>query len=203
MQTPPDALLLRLGKAMVPYLAPMGIQADNWPAAIALLSGAVAKEVVVATLEGLYTGSMSWLQASSGWWDTVHASGQLLLTRLQALFVQVSHPWQLSAAGQLSSQAEQALQQHFHTPAVAYAYLLFTLLYLPCVSTVAAIAKEIGARWACFAVFWSFALAYAVSVFAMQWAKQGSWAMLPYILVLLLALWLLHWRQQQIMTAVA
>ena len=50
----------------------------------------------------------------------------------------------------------------------AFAYLLFILLYFPCVSTMAAMRREVGARWALFSVLWSTGLAYAVAVMAYQ-----------------------------------
>lgn len=52
------------------------------------------------------------------------------------------------------------------TPHQAFAYMLFTLLYMPCVATIAAIRAEIGTRWAVFAVSFSFLVAYIISLIA-------------------------------------
>ncbi len=50
------------------------------------------------------------------------------------------------------------------TPLVAYSYLLFVLLYFPCVATVAAIRHETGSwRWACFAAVYTTVFAWVVS----------------------------------------
>jgi len=44
------------GKMLTPLLIPMGIQADNWQASVALISGLFAKEAIVGTMQGLYQG---------------------------------------------------------------------------------------------------------------------------------------------------
>ncbi|HQF34444.1 MAG TPA: nucleoside recognition domain-containing protein, partial [Petrotogaceae bacterium] len=56
----------------------------------------------------------------------------------------------------------QVLPQFFNSVS-AYAFLVFTLLYTPCVATIGTIKQEIGAKWALFSVIYSFAAAYVVS----------------------------------------
>jgi ferrous iron transport protein B len=55
------------------------------------------------------------------------------------------------------------IYQRFDGKIGAFAYLLFVLLYLPCVSTVAAMARELNKKWACFAIIWATGLAYTVA----------------------------------------
>ncbi len=50
--------------------------------------------------------------------------------------------------------------KRFDGQAGAFAYLLFILLYFPCVATIGAIAREAGGFWAAFVAFWSTSLAY-------------------------------------------
>ena len=52
--------------------------------------------------------------------------------------------------------------------AAPFAYLLFILLYVPCVSTVAVIARELNRGWAIFSVIWMIAVAYGVSALFYQ-----------------------------------
>ena len=55
------------------------------------------------------------------------------------------------------------------TPLAAYCFLLFVLLYFPCVATIAAIKNETGSwRWALFAAFYTTALAWCVSAAVYQ-----------------------------------
>ena len=55
------------------------------------------------------------------------------------------------------------------SPISAYAYLIFVLLYFPCIATVAAIRNESGSwRWALFAAFYTTGLAWVVSAAVYQ-----------------------------------
>ena len=49
------SVLSAASRVMVPVFAPMGIQENNWPAVVGIVSGVLAKEVVVGTLDNLYT----------------------------------------------------------------------------------------------------------------------------------------------------
>lgn len=60
--------------------------------------------------------------------------------------------------------AEQELaQQPAFTPWVAYGFMLFILLYFPCMAVVAAIKKEAGWKWALWSIFYTTALAWVVA----------------------------------------
>lgn len=119
-----DPLLAIFGQWLTPIFAPMGIEQSNWPATVGLLSGILAKEVVVATLNTLY--------------------------------------------GQMGGDVMGQLYQHFDGKTGAFSYLLFVLLYFPCVSTTAAMARELGHRWAWFSVAWTTLVAYSFAVFFYQ-----------------------------------
>ena len=54
------------------------------------------------------------------------------------------------------------------TPLTAYAFMVFVLLYFPCVATITTLRKEIGAKWAWFSVLHSFVLAWVVSFMIYQ-----------------------------------
>jgi ferrous iron transport protein B len=49
------------------------------------------------------------------------------------------------------------------TPLTAFSFMLFVLLYFPCVATIATLHREAGKRWAWFTVFHSLALAWLIS----------------------------------------
>ncbi len=106
--------------------APMGLRVENWPAVLSLLSGLIAKEVLIGTLQGTY---------QSG-------GGQVL-----------------------------ELTYYFPNAHAAMSYLIFVLLYFPCVSVTFAIAKETNLFWAVFSGIWSTSLAYCCAVLYYQWAQ--------------------------------
>lgn len=60
-----------------------------------------------------------------------------------------------------------AVQHHF-TPLPAYAFMVMTLLYIPCVATIGAIRREAGWRWAAFATAYTLALGWLVACLIFQ-----------------------------------
>ena len=54
------------------------------------------------------------------------------------------------------------------TPLTAFSFMLFVLLYFPCVATIATLRREAGRGWAWFTVFHSLALAWLVSFIVYQ-----------------------------------
>ena len=61
-----------------------------------------------------------------------------------------------------------AMTRYFDGKAGAFAYLLFVLIYAPCVAAVGAIFKETSFKWAAFAVFYLTLLAWVVSTLFYQ-----------------------------------
>ena len=66
------------------------------------------------------------------------------------------------------------MQTLFNGELGAFAYLLFILLYMPCVATIGVIYKEIGAFWAGFSVAWSFVVAYTGATVVYQLGQLAS-----------------------------
>lgn len=60
-------------------------------------------------------------------------------------------------------QQENAAGERVFTPLVAYGFMLFILIYFPCMAVIAAIRKEAGWKWALFTVFYTTGLAWVVS----------------------------------------
>jgi ferrous iron transport protein B len=111
----------KIGKLLAPVFEPIGI---DWRGGVALLTGFVAKEIVVSTLGVLYaTGDSHESDALS---TVLQSSG---MTRMGALSMMV-----------------------------------FVLLYIPCLATVATIRKETGSsKWMVFSICYSTGTAWALS----------------------------------------
>ena len=62
--------------------------------------------------------------------------------------------------------AESALSAF--TPITAYAFMVFVLLYFPCVATITTLRREIGAKWAWYSVFQSLLIAWILSLLIYQ-----------------------------------
>ena len=53
--------------------------------------------------------------------------------------------------------------EHVFNPIVAYSFMLFILLYFPCIAALAAIRREAGTKWMVFEIFYTTAVAWLVS----------------------------------------
>ncbi|OIQ64540.1 ferrous iron transport protein B [mine drainage metagenome] len=173
-----ESMLADVGRALTPIFHPMGITQDNWPATVGLLSGVVVKEIVVGTLNSVYDrmGQDNTPPAYDFGRD-LKAALRTVPVNAKAFFGGVLDPLgfadiktaetdRAAAAAKTgaSSQTLHAMARLFTVPA-AVAYLIFVLLYIPCVNTMAAIQRETGSRaWTVFAVLWGVGLGYGLAV---------------------------------------
>lgn len=128
-----------LADAVAPVFAPAGF--DDWHASAALITGFVAKEVVVGSMSQSYHADEPDDAASQ------QAGEGTLGQKLRASFDQSSHG---------------------HGKAAAIAFLLFTLAYTPCLATVAEMRRQFGTKIAARSVLLSLAVAYVIAIIAFQ-----------------------------------
>jgi ferrous iron transport protein B len=163
-----ESLLAVVGRYVTPVFEPMGIVADNWPATVGLLTGILAKEVVIGTLNALYTqvGHFANLHEEGfNIWLSLQSAVSSIPANLSNLMGAFSNPVLAQApVSSLSENVYGLMYQKFDGQISAMAYLFFVLLYVPCVSTTAAVWRELNRAWALFSVFWSTAVAYGVAV---------------------------------------
>lgn len=166
-----ESVLSSIGRTITPVFKPMGIETDNWPATVGLFTGLLAKEVVVGTLNTLYSQVGHLHQerelnhVSQGLRDALHS----IPTNLAALPDALRNPIAASAPMQDVNQGVfGVMHRYFDGTAGAFAYLLFILLYFPCVSTMAVMRREIGSQWANFSMVWTTGVAYGVATMYFQ-----------------------------------
>lgn len=169
-----QTLLSEVGKAATPLLAPIGIKQDNWQATVGLVTGILAKEVVVGTLNTLYSQS-SQLHATEQPTFNLNAGLKAALmsipANLASLKNAILNPLVANEAPhEVNAQVYGIMYHQFDGKLGAFVYLLFVLLYFPCISTLAAMRREVGKRWAYFSVAWSTGFAYFVSMMVYQMA---------------------------------
>lgn len=185
-----------VGKAITPLFVPIGLSRDNWPATVGLFTGLFAKEAVVGTLDALYSGSeIVDLNAPPDINAAVQAALMSIVTNTSELLGHLGDPLGLDM-GDLSDQSKMAEVQGVNTSTLtnmaslfgsqlaAFSYLVFILLYAPCVAVLGAIAKEAGWRWMALVFCWSTGLAYVTASTVYQ---LGSFSAHP----LFSGLWLL------------
>lgn len=170
-----DSLLSLIGQWITPLFTPMGIHQENWPATVGLLTGMLAKEVVVGTLNSLYAQVGHWggMAASHfDFWSGIKSALWSIPENLSELGSALWNPISASAAdSDLSQSVYGIMSQRFDGAIGAYAYLLFVLLYIPCVSTMAVIRQEANKQLMWTSIIWSFVVAYATAVVFYQGAK--------------------------------
>lgn len=162
------SLMAAIGKGITPVFVPMGVERDNWPAAVGLFTGVFAKESIVGTINGLY--SQLGLPDQEGSEDDEYS----LIGGIAAAFRSIPEGL-LLVLGLGEDDAEdprsfQLLRQHF-SPAGAYAYLLFVLIYFPCLAVVATVSREIGAGYTLLFVVYHTLMAWIVAVLFYQLAE--------------------------------
>jgi len=163
-----ESILSLIGQWLTPIFSPMGLHQDNWPATVGLLTGTLAKEVVVGSLNTLYA-QMGHLVSSSPAHFEFWGSLKMAFLSIPENLVQLGRAAPTEA---LSQSVYGVMYEHFDGKAGAYAYLLFILLYIPCVSTMAAIRQEASKKLMWFSITWSFIVAYATATTFYQLATM-------------------------------
>ncbi len=175
-----ESVLSVIGKSITPAFAPLGIERDNWPATVGLFTGMFAKEAIVGTLDALYSEPDA--NAGDGAPDLIAATGAAFASigsELLALGDTLTDPLGISIGDVSDSEAvaeEQEVQGStltnmaalFGTPFAAFCYLVFVLLYAPCVAVLGAVNKEAGWRWTVLVFSWCTGLAYIAATVTYQ-----------------------------------
>lgn len=166
------SLLSYIGQCMTFIFAPMGIHANNWPATVGLVTGILAKEVVVGTLNTLYTQMGHLAVVSDGsfhFWAGIKEAIHSIPANIIELKDAFTNPVLAKAPIHSVNQGVYGVMyKQFDGRIGAFAYLLFILLYFPCVSTTGAMLREIHRGWAIFSALWMTGVAYGTAVLFYQ-----------------------------------
>ncbi|WP_394202609.1 ferrous iron transport protein B [Marinagarivorans algicola] len=171
-----SSMLSATGKVMTPLFIPLGVGDNNWPATVGLFTGLFAKEVVVGTLDTLYA-PVGTDQVTSGVVPAPDVGADIkaglfsIAANLAGLSGALLDPLGLGAVGQGSEHdtpaSYTAMLSVFPSAWGAFCYLVFILLYAPCVATIGVMQKEAGHVWLGFSVVWSLLLSY--------WLASNLW----------------------------
>lgn len=209
-----DSVLSRIGRAITPVFTPMGVEKENWPATVGIFTGLFAKEAVVGTLSSLYSQVEAAKAAeaeASGEAAAAEASGVSDRFRLGPAVVEAlaSIPAGFAGifggfadpigAGIVSGDEETVaeeveadvgvfgtLRSRFQgSSAGAYAYLLFVLIYFPCIAALGAIVREIGRGFGWLSVIYLTVLGWIVATLFYQIVAghQALWIVIPLVMI--------------------
>ncbi|MFP4098252.1 MAG: Fe(2+) transporter permease subunit FeoB [Alphaproteobacteria bacterium] len=181
------SLLAQVGKGLSPVVSPMGISEENWPATVGLFTGIFAKEVIVGTLDALYSQNeptqdyKNQAQDSYSLFAGLGRAFASIPPNVTDAFSSFSDPLSIRI-GSMDSLDDAAKEQgvsvrtfgsmikYFGSPYSALAYLVMILLYMPCVAAIATIYRETSALWTIFVALWSTGLGYGSAVLTFQTA---------------------------------
>lgn len=175
-----------VGRAISPVFAPMGVERSNWQGSVALIVGLFAKEQVVSSLNSLYAISKevedeeaervaSWAEARESFKEGVSEAIATVPAALKGLFVDEGEEEEEDAG------LMEVLRRKFdRDPNRAFAYLLFVLLYVPCLAAIATIIREIGVAFSSILFSYLTLLGWCVATLYFQVTTGHS---LPWIAV--------------------
>ncbi|WP_290730529.1 Fe(2+) transporter permease subunit FeoB [Fibrobacter sp. UBA3629] len=164
------SVLSAVGTVITPVFEPFGVERDNWPASVALFTGLFAKEAIVGTLNSLYaiegTGDSAENSATAGdasaapeetaadegfsLKSTVKEALVSVPANLVEVFTSIANPLGVKDAIDESESAGnegayKTMQAHFNLGRFqVLAYLLFILLYVPCLAAMGTAFRELG-----------------------------------------------------------
>jgi len=130
----------KIGRVIEPVIEPLGF---DWRMGVSLITGAAAKEVVVSTMGVLYTSPSA---------DVNNPRASLTASLQDATWDSGHHKG-----------------QKIFTPLVGFSFILFILIYMPCVAVVATVRRESGHwKWAVFLMVYTTVLAWTLSFIVYQ-----------------------------------
>lgn len=194
-----ESLLSVVGKSITPVFEPIGVESDNWPASVSVFTGLFAKESVIGTMKGLYGqddagNKISDVHASVA--DTEEGAKYSLVGGLKKAFASIpenlSGVWEglvdplgLSGAEEEASTEEpensaaiDSLKRHFPKGVhQMYSFLLFILLYVPCIAATGVVFREIGKLYGTIFVCYLTLLGWSVATIyhAVMVSQSGMW----------------------------
>jgi ferrous iron transport protein B len=209
------SVLSAVGTVITPVFEPFGVERDNWPASVALFTGLFAKEAIVGTLNSLYAiegtgdtnaaekaGEADALAAADAAPEETAADEGFSLkstvkdalvsvpANLVEVFTSIASPLGVKAAVEESEGAEEGayktMQAHFNLGRFqVLAYLLFILLYVPCLAAMGTAFRELGRFYGTLMMVLQTVIGWSLSVLFFQVTCGHSVALILTSVVLL------------------
>ncbi|UNM97613.1 ferrous iron transport protein B [Ignatzschineria rhizosphaerae] len=167
------SMLSSIGKTITPAFEPMGITEQNWPATVGIFTSIFAKEAVIGTMNSLYSEGRS--DEDFDFWETVKEAFVTIPENLAEIPSLLLDPLDINeqvADGDLSAIQEAhevddetvtKIQAYFTSEAAVIAYLIFILLYTPCVAALGAVYREAGLKWTILVATWTFIIGWILA----------------------------------------
>lgn len=189
------SVLSAVGTVITPVFEPFGVERDNWPASVALFTGLFAKEAIVGTLNSLYAiegsddtnaageaGALTTADAAPdenadegfSLKSTVKDALVSVPVNLVEVFTSIANPLGVKDAIDESESAGnegayKTMQAHFNLGRFqVLAYLLFILLYVPCLAAMGTAFRELGRFYGTLMMVFQTVIGWSLSVLFFQ-----------------------------------
>lgn len=166
-----SSLLVILGKTLSYLFVPLGLGPESWPIGVALVIGVLAKEAIIGVLATLVAGQMLFQFDVSPLWQQMQNLGNDPVLSNAVIDFFPASPY-----------------------ASVLAFLVFALLYYPCITTFVVMKRELGKRWAWASVFWSLMVGYIISSLT-YCLFSGDFTMIPWVLSGAVLVLMILWRR--------
>lgn len=162
-----DSYLGKVGQATAPIFAPLGF--GTWEASASLITGVIAKEIVVSTMAIVYApdAEVEEEEATPSFGEDLREIG---VTFVGAIVEAGQNVFSTFGIATLTAEEEEGTEDlrsniaEAFTPLSAYAFMVFVLLYIPCVIVLIAMRHEFGTwKWAGIALVYQTVLAWTVA----------------------------------------
>ncbi len=159
-----DSYLGKTGQILAPVLEPLGF--GNWEAASSLVSGIIAKEIVVGTMGEIYvkkTGEEQKKTPAPAFTEDLKQVGTSLAEAGKNSVVNTFSGFGIKILSAEEKEERAPLKQVVQgvfTPLSAYAFMVFVLLYMPCVVVAFAMKHEFG-TWKWFGISFAYQMTLA------------------------------------------
>jgi len=207
----PKSVLSQVGRAITPVFEPMGVEKENWPASVGILTGILAKEAVIGTISSLYSqniaaqaeeapaaeeGAAAVEEERFDFWGGIVAALATIPDNLAGIGSSLGDPLGVGVVGsdeeavaeEVGAEASvyAGLRANFTGgPLQAYSYLLFVLLYLPCVAAFGAMTREMGIKYTLIATAYIAVISWSAATLFYQVTLGHSllWILFPVALI--------------------
>ena len=181
------SILSKAGKAISPIFEPLGVEKENWPASVALLTGVFAKEAIVGTLTSLYKieepGNTETSTPKAEAFSLVSSVAEAFIsvpTNIVNVFRGFLDPFRSDGVIEASDGGDAGVltvmrAKFSHGPYQVLAYLLFILLYVPCLAALGTAFRELGTFYGTLMTIFQTVLGWSLSVLFFQVTVDRNW----------------------------
>lgn len=166
-----DSFLGKAGQVAAPVLEPLGF--GTWEAASSLITGVIAKEIIVGTMGEIYVPNVDTEeQESVPLSEDLKEIGLSFAGAVREAGDNVFSTFGISSISTEEDEEQAPLKsfvQQGFTPLSAYSFMVFVLLYMPCIIVAIAMRQEFGTwKWFGLSFLYQMALAWTVAFIIYQ-----------------------------------